>query len=52
MKKKKLQKGSFRNVRISDDVENCFGVKISTSYESTANVSESCRWALNTYKRT
>ena len=33
---RKSQKGSFRSVRTSDDVENCFRVKISTNYEGTA----------------
>ena len=31
--KKSQNEGSFRSVRTSDDVENCFRVKISTSYE-------------------
>ena len=39
------QKSSFRSVRTSDDMENCFGVETSTSYESTADVCERCRWA-------
>jgi len=49
---KKSQKASFRIVRTSDsDVENCFGVKIS-SCESTVDICEGCRRALQTYKRT
>ena len=31
---KNSQQGSFRNVRTSVEIENCFGVKLSTSYES------------------
>ena len=42
---KNSQKGSFRGVITSGDVENCFGVGISKSYESTADVCERCRRA-------
>ena len=42
---KNSQKGSFRSVRTSGDVENCFGVEISTSDESTADVCKRCRRA-------
>ena len=38
--KKNSQKDTFQSVRTSGDVENCFGVRISTSYESTADVCE------------
>ena len=42
---KNSQKGNFRSVRTSGDVENCFSVEISTSDESTADVCERCRRA-------